>query len=91
MPPEPGITVGRDAMIRLWAEGGFGSAALGPIQCVITRANRQPAIANYVRRPGHTAFRAMALDVLRIENGLISEIIAFHPTVFEDFGLPATL
>ena len=25
MPPEPGETVGRDAMMRLWLEGGFGT------------------------------------------------------------------
>jgi hypothetical protein len=33
----------------------------------------------------------MALDVLRIENGAIAEIVTFHPDLFPVFALPATL
>ena len=54
-------------------------------------ANRQPAAACYLRRPGETAFRAFAIDVLRIEDGEIAEITAFEPDLFPAFGLPLTL
>jgi hypothetical protein len=82
---------GRDAIIRSWIEGGFGSEEFGDMRCLATRANRQPAAACYVRRPGDTAHRAMALDVLRVERGLVAEINTFGPDVFAAFGLPATL
>ena len=56
-----------------------------------TRANRQPAVACYVLRKGDTTYRAMAVDVLRIEEGMISEIVIFGPEVFRGLGLPMTL
>ena len=83
MPPEPGETVGRDAMMQLWIEGGLGTSM--QIEGVPTRANRQPAIAFY----NHG--EAMALDVIRIEEGMITEIITFAPSVFEELGLPSKL
>jgi RNA polymerase sigma-70 factor, ECF subfamily len=83
MPPEPGETVGRDAMMQLWIEGGFGTTM--QLEGVPTRANRQPAVAFYNRG------EAMALDVIRIEEGMITEVITFPPTVFEQFGLPNKL
>ena len=93
MPPEPsvGIVAGRDAMIRLFVEGGFGTEKMGPLRCVITRANRQPAVACYVRQQGDSAWSALAIDLLRIEEGLISEIVTFAPDVFAAFGLPLTV
>ena len=83
MPPEPGETVGRDAMMQLWVEGGFGTSM--QLEGVPTRANRQPAVAFY----NHG--EAMALDVIRIEDGMITEIITFPPSVFEEFGLPSRI
>jgi len=56
-----------------------------------TRANRQPAAAGYVQRPGTTVYRAQVLDVLRIEGGRIVEITSFEPHLFPAFGLPLTL
>ena len=91
MPPQPEITVGRDAILRLFVEAGFGSERFGRLRCTITRANRQPAVAFYVLSKGDTTYRAMALDVLRIEDGRIAEIVTFAPEVFEAFGLPPTL
>jgi RNA polymerase sigma-70 factor, ECF subfamily len=91
MPPDPGIAAGRDAMLKLWVDGGFGSERFGRLRCVLTRANRQPAVANYVLRPGDVAWRALALDVLRIEEGVITEIVTFAGTVFPRFGLPLTV
>ena len=89
MPPEPGETVGRDAMIRLWVEGGFGSSMR--IRCLTTRANRQPAVAVYNLAKDGTKYEAMALDVIRIEEGMISEVVTFAPSVFEVFGLPLSI
>jgi hypothetical protein len=88
MPPDFGAADGRDEMFKLWVEGGFGSEKFGHLRCVVTHANLQPAVANYVRRPGDSAWRAMALDVLRIEEGLITEIVTFVPDTFPLFGLP---
>jgi RNA polymerase sigma-70 factor, ECF subfamily len=88
MPPQPDTAVGRDAMLALWVADGFGSERYGRLRCVLTRANLQPAVANYVRRPGDSAWRALALDVLHIEDGLIAEIVTFSPDCFPLFGLP---
>jgi RNA polymerase sigma-70 factor, ECF subfamily len=88
MPPQPDTAAGRDAMFALWVAGGFGSERSGHLRCVVTRANLQPAVANYVRRPGDSAWRALALDVLHIEDGLIAEIATFPPDCFPLFGLP---
>jgi predicted DNA-binding protein (UPF0251 family) len=88
MPPQPGIAAGRDAMFSLWIAGGFGSERFGLVRCVVTRANLQPAVANYVCRPGDSAWRALAMDVLHIQDGLIAEIVTFPPDCFPPFGLP---
>ena len=91
MPPTPTVVVGLDAVIGYWVEGGFGDSAWGDLRTVLTRANRQPAVAVYVRRAGRSEFRALALDVLRIENGRVVEVTAFGDEVFPAFGLPSTL
>ena len=89
MPPEPGETVGRDAMMRLWVEGGFGSSMR--LRCLTTRANRQPAVAFYNLAKDGSKYDAMALDVIRIEEGKITEVVTFAPTVFGGFGLPLSI
>jgi RNA polymerase sigma-70 factor (ECF subfamily) len=91
MPPVAEIAVGREAMFKLWLEAGFGSEAFGRLRCVTTRANRQPALAYYVLQSSDTAYRAMALDVFRVEEGLITEIVTFGPEVFPAFSLPLVL
>ena len=91
MPPEPGLYVGRDTILASWIEGGFGTGDYTDFRCVLTWANRQPAVANYVRKRGSDVHVALALDVLRIEDGEIAEIVAFPDTVFPAFDLPATL
>jgi RNA polymerase sigma-70 factor, ECF subfamily len=88
MPPEPGTAAGREAMFKLWIEGGFGSEQFGHLRCVVTHANLQPAVAAYVCRPGDSTWRALALDVLQIEDGLVTEIVTFMPDTFPLFGLP---
>jgi RNA polymerase sigma-70 factor (TIGR02960 family) len=91
MPPEPGSWVGRDAIVRMWVDGGFGSASLGEWRCLLTWANRQPAVAAYLRRPDDTEFRLAVIDVLTLENGLIAEITAFPSDSCPGFDLPLTL
>src|ERR1700751_1016743 len=88
MPPEPGTAAGREAMFKVWIEGGFGSERFGRLRCIVTHANLQPAVAAYLCRPGDSTWRALALDVLRIEDGLITEIVVFMPEHFPAFGLP---
>jgi len=88
MPPEPGTAAGREAMFKVWVEGGFGSERFGRLRCIVTHTNLQPAVAAYVCRPGDSTWRALALDVLRIEDGLITEIVTFMPDTFPLFGLP---
>jgi RNA polymerase sigma-70 factor (ECF subfamily) len=91
MPPLPQTWVGRETVVAGWAEGGFGSPSFGEMHSVLVGANLQPAVAGYVRRPGDPEFRALALDVLRIQDSTIVEIITFDADVFPAFGLPATL
>src|SRR5215471_18030186 len=88
MPPDFGAAEGREAMFKLWVEGGFGSERFGRLRCVVTHANLQPAVAAYVCRPGDSTWHALALEVLRIEDGLITEIVTFMPDTFPLFGLP---
>jgi RNA polymerase sigma-70 factor, ECF subfamily len=90
MPPEPAI-LGRVAVVSLFEHAAFADSAPGDWRLLPTRANRQPAAANYRRRPGETEFRALALDVLRFEDGRLAEIMVFRPEVFGAFGLPLTL
>jgi RNA polymerase sigma-70 factor (TIGR02960 family) len=90
MPPHPYLYEGRDAIAPL-LEAAFGAEAMGEWRLVPIRANRQPAAASYLRRPGDSTFRAFKIDVLRVENGLIAEITTFDATLFEAFGLAPTL
>ena len=69
----------------------FGRDGPGEWRLVPTRANRQPAAANYLRRWGEATYRAVTLDVLRVEHGVVVEITTFDASVFAAFGLPATL
>jgi RNA polymerase sigma-70 factor (ECF subfamily) len=91
MPPEPGVYVGREAIVASWKEGGFGTEEYSDFRCLITRANMQPAVACYLRRPGDSDYRPLALDVLRIENGAVAEIVAFPGSLFPAFELPPKL
>jgi hypothetical protein len=78
-------------VVQSWVDGGFGSESFGSVRCVITRANGQPAVANYVRQPGNDGHSPLALDVLRIVDGAIADIVTFDGSVFGWFGLPEEL
>jgi hypothetical protein len=83
-----GLADGHDEMFKVWIEGGFVSERFGRLRCVVTHANLQPAVAAHLCWPGDSIWRALALDVLRIEDGLIAEIVVFPPDSFPTFGLP---
>ena len=87
MPPFPWRFDGPDAIRPLMAN----AASMGDWRLVPVGANRMPAAASYLRRPGDTQFRAFKLDVMRIEAGVIVEITTFNAELFAAFGLAPTL
>jgi RNA polymerase sigma-70 factor, ECF subfamily len=90
MPPHTSWYVGREA-IKAAAQKGF-DPEFGRLRTVVVGANAQPAVAHYLRRPGDSEYRALAFDVLRVEDGRIVEISSFgFPELFSAFGLPPTL
>ena len=93
MPPNDLWFAGRDIFMAGMADVFKPGTHLylGDWRSVPTAANRQPAIAHYVRRPGTTIFRAQVLDVLRVVDGRIAEITSFEPHLFAAFGLPPVL
>ena len=64
MPPHPWLYQGIDEVLPLMARA-FGADSMGDWR-LETRANRLPAAASYLRRPGDTECRAFKLDVLRV-------------------------
>jgi RNA polymerase sigma-70 factor (ECF subfamily) len=87
MPPHPIWFEGR-AAILVASEKGL-DPAFGALRSVPAWANRQPGVAHYLRVPGETEFRALAIDVLRIEGGRVAEITSFADVgFFAAFGLP---
>src|ERR671919_1053050 len=91
MPSQPGVWEGRDEVVQSWIDGGFGSEAFGSLRCLVTRANRQPAVANYVRKPGDEHYTPLAIDVLQVVDGEVADIVTFDGSVFAWFGLPEAL
>src|SRR5438876_249658 len=83
MPPTTSWYDGRDAIATFFAEHAFGPTSPGEMRVVATAANRQPAVAVYLRRPGDSEHRAFALTLLRVERGAIAELTLFHlPELF---------
>jgi RNA polymerase sigma-70 factor (ECF subfamily) len=94
MPPYPTWFQGREdtATSFTLATDPSSPTYLGRFRTVATAANRQPAIAAYVRSRGDSEYRALGLDVLRLEGGFVVEITRFIGTgMFEAFGLNSTL
>jgi RNA polymerase sigma-70 factor (ECF subfamily) len=88
----PAWYVGRETIVQAWVEGGFGDDSWGRLRCIRTRVNGQPAVACYVKRAGDSTFRPLVLDVLRFEDGEVSEITAFPlEPLLDALDLPQTL
>jgi RNA polymerase sigma-70 factor (TIGR02960 family) len=90
MPPQPMVFRGRAAMEQLLnrAFGPPSAGGMGEWRALPAAANRLPAAACYLRRPGDTVFRAFKLDVLRVEDGKVAETTTFGTDLFAAFGLP---
>ncbi|NIK58614.1 RNA polymerase subunit sigma-70 [Kribbella shirazensis] len=86
MPPDRMSFAGLTACLPL-LERAFGPDRDGEWRLVPTSANRLPAAASYLLRPGDTVWRAFKLDVLRISDGRITEIMTFGYSRFPAFGL----
>jgi RNA polymerase sigma-70 factor, ECF subfamily len=90
MPPHPTWYAGREAIV-IASEKGF-DPEFGQLRSVVAGANTQPAAAHYLRRPGESEYRPLALDVLGIEDGRVTEITSFvFAGLFPAFGLPRAL
>ena len=93
MPPFPQWLSGRDDV------GAFLAVAFargGSYRLTATRANGQPAVAAYLRRPGRAGYqdahRFLILQVLTLASDGIARIDAFHDSdLCEEFGLPDVL
>ena len=86
-PPLPYCFDGLQAIRPMMAD----AAAMGEWRLIPVGANRMPAAASYLRRPGDSEFRAFKIDVLRIDAGAIAEITTFGAGMFAAFGLKPTL
>lgn len=90
-PPRPLWYNGREE----FAEGHRRHAAPGDYRFLLTSANLRPAVAGYLRRPGGTAFRALALEVVAGAGGRVTEIVDYNGAragaLFAAFALPPTL
>jgi RNA polymerase sigma-70 factor (ECF subfamily) len=94
MPPYPTWFDGRADIATSFALATDPSSPtyLGQFRTVATGANRQPAVAAYVRRPGDSVYRALGIDVLRLDRDKVVEITRFvNADLFAAFGLPPTL
>jgi RNA polymerase sigma-70 factor (ECF subfamily) len=93
MPPHLQWYDGREALVILFARYIHPTSPNypGQLRFVATAANRQPAAACYLRRPGDSQYRLFGLDVLEVEAGQISAITVFGVELLGAFGLPSTL
>jgi RNA polymerase sigma-70 factor, ECF subfamily len=88
MPPSPAWVFGRDAIVRFFTNHPFRPTARRHLH-VPTRANRQPAYAVFLQaaEPGKPP-DPFAVEVLRIDGGLIAEIHYFlQPELLERFAV----
>lgn len=90
MPPEPVHYQGRASLAPL-LNLAFGPTNSDSWLVTPTHANRMPAAACYLQRPGDTRYRAFKLDVLRIAHDQITETTTFDHRHFPTFDLPTTL
>ena len=89
MPPFPGTQRGREAIADSWLIPGDSP---GRLRVSTTQANGQPAVAVYALDGSASRFLPIALDVLTLRGGAVSEVTAFRtPEFFTRFDLPAEL
>lgn len=86
MPPAPLWFDGRAAIELLFRL--YPPSASGEFRTLTAAANYQPALAAYLRRPGDAMFRLSGVQVLRVEDNAIAEVISFDRVLCTHFGLP---
>jgi RNA polymerase sigma-70 factor (ECF subfamily) len=87
MPPSPAWCFGRDAVGRFFAAYPWRPSARRHLH-VATRANRQPAFAVFLEGAPGAPPEPFAIEVLRIEDGLIADIDYFlQPELVERFAI----
>jgi RNA polymerase sigma-70 factor (ECF subfamily) len=94
MPPWPMWFEGRSAVVAALETSWDTSSSyyVGRFRMLPLRANGQPAGATYVRRADSGPYEPFAIGVMRIEDGQITEMTAFHDLdLFPAFGLPPSL
>jgi RNA polymerase sigma-70 factor (TIGR02960 family) len=90
MPPEPHEYQGHDAIKQVYADAFARRGS--PHRLIPTRANSQPAFAQYVKDPHTDVGRAFGLLVLTLDGDRISHITRFAATsALPHFGLPRTI
>lgn len=78
----------RDTFIETSAE----EAPPGEYRFVATSANLQPAVAIYLKAPDDDRFRIVALEVLTVRDGRITEIVDYDlPDLYPLFGLESAI
>ncbi|UGT54612.1 RNA polymerase subunit sigma-70 [Nocardia asteroides] len=88
MPPLPEWYAGRPAIQDFLVTGPLRWSW----RFLPTRANGQPAFGTYNWDAERGLFVAMALDVLTVRDGAITEVMSFlDPALFGRFGLPDTV
>jgi RNA polymerase sigma-70 factor (ECF subfamily) len=92
MPPYPLWFGSRGAIVRALSLSMDPAAptCVGRFRMLPIRANRQPAVATYLRRPGEDAYRWFGVTLLTIERGLVAAMAAFEPPSAQPWGLPET-
>lgn len=89
MPPHPGVWRGRDEIGDSWLMPGGPPAGLRYLPAT---ANGQVALGVYRLDPEAGRYAPIALDVLRLRDDGVAEVIAFRtPAVFPALGLPGSL
>ncbi|WP_371784267.1 RNA polymerase subunit sigma-70 [Streptosporangium subroseum] len=91
MPPAPIWLLGRETFLASWTPAMVGPEAWGDWRMLGTWANRQPAAAAYLRRAGQSDFLPSWLGVLRVEDGLVTQVTTYGEQTFSRFGLPPSL
>jgi RNA polymerase sigma-70 factor (ECF subfamily) len=93
MPPHLLWYDGREAMVTVFARYIHPASPNypGQLRCIAAAANRQPAVAVYLRREGDDRYRLLGLNVLEVEERQISAITSFGVQLLGAFGLPRTL
>jgi RNA polymerase sigma-70 factor (ECF subfamily) len=89
MPPGPGRYVGRASIAQFLTT--IRGGALDRFRLIPTRANRQPALAMYMRDGEEGPFTAHAILVLAIDDSKIASIVRMGDAgLVTAFGFPAT-